>query len=169
MPSGIFELPVPADRTVGRDVGARADLADRESDITRDRCGVALLIGFRSAAGVLDWLAVAAILILFTLALTWIAVIPGLTASSVADASAFSYSLIFLPFLNSAFVPTDAMPGPVRWFAEHQPVASIVNPIRDLFAGQPGGSDLWVALACCVGILIVAYVFAMVIYRRKIN
>jgi ABC-2 type transport system permease protein len=131
--------------------------------------GVALLIGFRSGAGVLDWLAVAGILILFTIALTWIAVIPGLTANTVAGASAFSYPLIFLPFISSAFVPTDTMPGPVRWFAEHQPVTSIVNSIRDLFAGRPGGSDIWVALAWCVGILIVAYVFAMVIYRRKIS
>jgi ABC-2 type transport system permease protein len=131
--------------------------------------GVALLIGFRSGAGVLDWLAVAGILILFTLALTWMAVIPGLTANTVAGASAFSYPLIFLPFLSSAFVPTDTMPGPVRWFAEHQPVTSIVNSIRNLFAGQPGGSDIWIALAWCVGILIVAYVFAMVIYRRRIS
>jgi ABC-2 type transport system permease protein len=87
----------------------------------------------------------------------------------VAGASAFSYPLIFLPFISSAFVPTDTMPGPVRWFAEHQPVTSIVNSIRDLFAGQPGGSDIWVALAWCVGILIVAYVFSMVMYRRKIS
>ena len=131
--------------------------------------GVALIMGFRSEAGVGAWLAVAGILILFTLALTWIAVIPGLTASSVAGASAFSYPLIFLPFISSAFVPTDTMPGPVRWFAEHQPVTSIVNSIRDLFAGQPVGSNIWVALAWCVSILIVAYIFAMVIYRRKIS
>jgi ABC-2 type transport system permease protein len=130
--------------------------------------GVALIIGFRSGAGVGAWLAVAGILILFTLALTWIAVISGLTATSVAGASAFSYPLIFLPFISSAFVPTDTMPGPVRWFAEHQPVTSIVNSIRDLFTGQPVGSNIWVALAWCVGILIVAYVFAIVIYRRKI-
>jgi ABC-2 type transport system permease protein len=130
--------------------------------------GVALIMGFRSGAGVGAWLAVAGILILFTLALTWIAVIPGLTASSVAGASAFSYPLIFLPFISSAFAPTDTMSGPVRWFAEHQPVTSIVNSIRDLFAGQPVGSDIWVALAWCVGILIVAYIFALVIYRRKI-
>jgi ABC-2 type transport system permease protein len=131
--------------------------------------GVALLMGFRSGAGVGAWLAVAGILILFTLALTWIAVIPGLTASSVAGASAFSYPLIFLPFISSAFVPTVTMPGPVRWFAEHQPVTSIVNSIRDLFAGQPVGGDIWVALAWCAGILVVAYLFAMVIYRRKIS
>jgi ABC-2 type transport system permease protein len=130
---------------------------------------VALLMGFRSTAGVSAWLAVAGILILFTLALTWIAVIPGLTAKSVDGASAFSYPLIFLPFLSSAFVPTVTMPGPVRWFAENQPVTSIVNAIRALFTGQPVGTDIWIALAWCVGILVVSYVFAMVIYRRKIS
>jgi len=130
---------------------------------------VALLMGFRSGAGVLAWLEVAGILILFTLALTWLAVIPGLTAKSVDGASAFSYPLIFLPFISSAFVPTATMPGPVRVFAENQPVTSIVNAIRELFAQQPVGTDIWIALAWCVGILIVAYVFAMAIYRRKIS
>src|SRR5579863_2387120 len=130
---------------------------------------VALLIGFRSGAGVLAWLAVVGILIVFTLALTWIAVIPGLSAKSVDGASAFSYPLIFLPLISSAFVPTATMPGPVRAFAENQPVTSIVNTIRDLYAQQPVGSDIWIALAWCVGILLVAYGFAMVIYRRKIT
>jgi ABC-2 type transport system permease protein len=131
--------------------------------------GVALLVGFRSGAGVLAWLAVAGMLILFTLALTWIAVIPGLTAKSVDGASAFSYPLIFLPFISSAFVPTDTMPGPVRAFAEHQPVTSIVNAIRDLFIQRPVGTDIWTALAWCVGILIVAYIFANMSYRRRIS
>jgi ABC-2 type transport system permease protein len=130
---------------------------------------VALLMGFRSGAGVLAWLAVAGILVLFTLALTWLAVIPGLTAKSVDGASAFSYPLIFLPFLSSAFVPTDTMPGPVRAFAEHQPVTSIVNAIRALFTQQPVGTDIWTALAWCVGILTVAYIFANIAYRRRIS
>jgi ABC-2 type transport system permease protein len=130
---------------------------------------VALLIGFRSGAGVLTWLAVAGILIVFTLALTWIAMIPGLTAKSVDGASAFSYPLIFLPLVSSAFVPTSTMPGPVRAFAENQPVTSIVNTIRDLYTQQPVGSDIWIGLAWCVGILAVAYGFAMMIYRRKIT
>jgi ABC-2 type transport system permease protein len=129
---------------------------------------VALLMGFRSGAGVGAWLAVAGILLLFTLALTWVAVIPGLTAQSIDGASAFAYPLIFLPFISSAFVPTATMPGPVRAFAEHQPVTSIVDTIRDLFAQRPVGNDIWVALAWCVGALILAYVFAMVAYRRKI-
>ncbi|MER6850564.1 ABC transporter permease [Streptomyces flaveolus] len=130
--------------------------------------GAAVLMGFRSGAGVSAWLAVAGILLLFTLALTWIAVILGLSASSVEGAGAFAYPLIFLPFVSSAFVPTKTMPGPVRWFAEHQPVTSIVNTIRALFTGQPVGDDIWNALVWCVGILVVAYVSAMIAYRRKI-
>ncbi|UXY25200.1 ABC transporter permease [Streptomyces sp. HUAS TT20] len=130
--------------------------------------GVALLMGFRTGAGVPAWLAIVGILLLFTLALTWIAVIPGLSAASVEGVGAFAYPLIFLPFISSAFVPTETMPGPVRWFAENQPVTSIVNTLRDLFAQRPVGDDIWTALAWCVGILVVAYVFAMAAYRRKI-
>lgn len=131
--------------------------------------GVALLTGFRTGATVLEWLAVTGILLLFTLALTWIAVIPGLTAKTVDGASAFSYPLIFLPFLSSAFVPTESMPGPVRWFSENQPVTSIVNTIRDLLSGRPVSADIWIALGWCVGILVVAYILAMVAYRRRIS
>lgn len=131
--------------------------------------GVALIMGFRSGAGAAAWLAVAGILVLFTLAVTWLAVIAGLSAKSVDGASAFSYPLIFLPFLSSAFVPTDTMPGPVRAFAENQPVTSIVNTIRGLFTQQPVGSDIWIALGWCVGILVVAYAFAVMMYRRKIS
>ena len=129
---------------------------------------VALLMGFRSGAGVLAWLAVAGVLMLFTLALTWLAVIPGLTAQSVDGAGAFSYPLILLPFISSAFVATDTMPGPVRAFAENQPVTSIVNTIRDLFAQQPVGTDIWIALAWCLGILVIAYALAVATYHRKI-
>jgi len=129
---------------------------------------VALLMGFRSSAGVLAWLAVAGILVLFTLALTWLAVIAGLTAKSTDGAAAFSYPLLFLPFISSAFVPTASMPGPVRAFAENQPVTSIVNTIRALFEQHPVGGEIWIALAWCVGVLLIAYAFAMVAYRRKI-
>jgi ABC-2 type transport system permease protein len=128
---------------------------------------VALLMGFRSSAGLLAWLAIAGILILFTLSLTWIAVIAGLGASTVDGAGAFAYPIIFLPFVSSAFVPTETMPRPVRAFAENQPVTSIVNAIRDLFTQQPVSSDIWVALAWCVGVLVVAYTLAMATYHRK--
>ncbi|WP_020665037.1 ABC transporter permease [Amycolatopsis benzoatilytica] len=130
---------------------------------------VALAMGFRTGAGPLAWLAVLGLVVLVTLALTWVAVIPGLTAKTADGASAFSYPLIFLPFISSAFVPTGTMPGPVRAFAEHQPVTSIVNTVRALFAQQPVGSGIWVALAWCAGTLVVAYFFATAIYRRKIS
>lgn len=130
---------------------------------------VALLMGFRTGASVLAWLAVTGIVLLFTLALTWLAVIPGLTAQSPDGASAFSYPLIFLPFISSAFVPTETMPGPVRAFAEHQPVTPIVNVIRDLFAEQPVGGDMWIALAWCLGLLVLAYSLAMLTHRRGVR
>jgi ABC-2 type transport system permease protein len=130
---------------------------------------VGLLMGFRSSAGLLAWLAIAGILALFTLALTWVAVIAGLLASSTDGATAFSYPIIFLPFVSSAFVPTVTMPGPVRAFAENQPVTPIVNTIRALLAQRTVGGAIWIALAWCVGVLIVAYALAMRAYRRKIG
>ena len=129
---------------------------------------VALIMGFRSSAGVLSWLAVAGILALFTLALTWIAAIAGLSAKSIDGASAFSYPIIFLPFISSAFVPTESMPTVVRAFAENQPVTSIVEAIRALLSSQPVGNDIWVALAWCVGIMLVAYIFAMRAYKKRV-
>lgn len=129
---------------------------------------VALLMGFRSSADVAAWLAVAGILALFTLALTWIAVIPGLIARSADGATAYAYPLLLLPFLSSAFVPTESMSGPLRVFAENQPVTSIVDAIRNLLGQQPVGNDIWIALAWCGGLLVAAYLFAMWAYRRKI-
>ena len=131
--------------------------------------GVALIMGFRTGASLAAWLAVGGILVLFTLALTWVAVIAGLSAKTVDGASAFSYPLIFLPFISSAFVPTDTMPAPVAWFAENQPVTAVVNSMRALFSGQPVGSEIWIALAWLVGLLVVAYAAAVAIHRKKIS
>jgi ABC-2 type transport system permease protein len=128
---------------------------------------VATLMGFRSPAGAAGWLAVAGILALFTLALTWISVIAGLSATSVDGASAFSYPLIFLPFVSSAFVPTETMPTAVRAFAENQPVTSIVDAIRSLLSANPVNGDVWVALMWCLGIIFVAFIFAMRAYKRR--
>ena len=128
---------------------------------------VALAMGFRSGAGLFAWLAVIGILILFTLALTWLAVIAGLVAKSTDGAGGFAYPILFLPFISSAFVPTDGMPAPVEWFAEHQPTTSIVDTIRNLYAEQPVGHDVWIALAWCVGLLVLAYGGAMRVYHRR--
>lgn len=127
---------------------------------------IALIVGFRASAGIFEWLGVAGILLLFTNALTWIAVIPGLTAKTVEGASAFSYPLVFLPFISSAFVPTETMPAAVRFFAEKQPVTAIVDTIRKLLYDQPVGKEIWVALAWCVGITIMAYFLAIRVYRQ---
>lgn len=128
---------------------------------------VALLMGFRSSAGILQWLAVFGILGVFTLDLTWIAVIAGLAAKTPDGAGAFSYPIIFLPFISSSFVPTDTMPGPVRVFAENQPVTSIVEAIRALLSGQSIGNSIWVALAWCIGIMFIAYFIAMKVYKKQ--
>src|SRR5580693_6454881 len=113
---------------------------------------IALPIGFRSGAG----------------AAAWLAVIAGLSAKTPDGAGAFSYPLIFLPFISSAFVPTRTMPGPVRAFADNQPMTSIINTIRDLLAQQPVSASIWTALAWCLGILVVGYALAMATYHRKI-
>ena len=128
---------------------------------------VALIMGFRSPAGVLSWLAVAGILALFSLTLTWIAAIAGLSAKSVDGASAIAYPIHFLPLISSAFVPTKSMPSGIRAFAEHQPVTPIVETIRALLFNQPVGKEIWVALAWCVGISFVAYILAMRVYKKR--
>ena len=130
---------------------------------------VALLMGFRSSAGILDWIAVAGILGLFTLAVTWLAVIPGLTAGSMEGATAYSYPLIYLPFISSAFVPTETMPKIVRAFAENQPVTSIVNTIRALLYEGSVGNGIWIALSWCVGIMVIAYFFASKAFKRQLG
>jgi ABC-2 type transport system permease protein len=128
---------------------------------------VAVIVGFRTSAGLLAWLAVLGLITVFTLALTWLAIIPGLKATSVDGVSGFAYPLIFLPFISSAFVPTAGMPGPVRWFARHQPVTSIVNTIRSLFAERPVGTGGWTTVIWCAVLLVSAYAFAMHTYHRK--
>ncbi|UVY83334.1 ABC transporter permease [Brachybacterium sp. NBEC-018] len=131
--------------------------------------GIALLLGFRSGASLGAWLAVIGILALFTLTLTWIAVIAGLAARTVDGASAFSYPLIFLPFISSAFVPTDSMPAPVAWFARHQPVTSIVDTLRALLAQEPVGGEIVTALGWLLGILVLAGIAAAAVYRRRLR
>lgn len=128
---------------------------------------VAFLMGFRSEAGILNWIAVIGILMLFTLALTWVAAIAGLKAGSAEGSAAFSYPLVFLPFISSAFLPTETMPDPVRTFAEHQPVTAIVDSIRALLMNEPVGNEIVKALAWCLVILLAAWFFAMKAYENR--
>jgi len=130
---------------------------------------VALIIGFRSGANILEWLAVVGILVTLSLALTWVAVIPGLVAKTTDGASFLVFPLVFLPLFSSSFAPTETMPKALRIFAENQPVTPIVETIRALINCEPVGNDIWIALAWCVGIMIVAWFFAMRAYKRRIS
>lgn len=127
---------------------------------------MALIMGFRSNANILEWLAVIGVLILLTLVLTWVAVIPGLTAKTADGSVAFAYPVMFLPFLSSAFVPVETMPTVVRAFAEYQPITSIVETLRALLGGTPVGNNGWIALVWCLGVMVVAWLFAMRAYKR---
>lgn len=127
---------------------------------------VAFIMGFRSSANLLEWIAVFGILGIFTLALTWVAAIAGLAAKTTDGAYAFSYPIIFLPFISSAFVPTDTMPKVVRAFAENQPVTPIVDAIRQLLSGQSVNNDIFTALIWCLALTLVAYWGAMRVYKK---
>lgn len=128
---------------------------------------VAVLIGFSPSAGIGGWLAVIVILVLFMLAMTWVSVMFGLLANSAEGASVFSYVLLLLLFISSAFAPTESMPGIVRTFAEIQPMTPIIEAIRSLLLNQPVGFHALSAVLWCAGILIVSYAAAMQIFRHK--
>jgi ABC-2 type transport system permease protein len=127
----------------------------------------ALLIGFRLGAGITGWLLVAGILLLFTLALTWLSVVFSLLAKTAEGAVLFSYPILILLFVSSAFSPTDSMHGALRVFAENQPMTLIIDAVRSLLLNESVGSYALTAILWCVGILIVSYIAAMIIYKRK--
>jgi ABC-2 type transport system permease protein len=128
--------------------------------------GVALLIGFRPSAGVGEWLGVLGLLLLFMTAISWLAACFGLLARSVEAAGAFSFAVMFLPYASSAFVPTDTMPAALQAVAEHQPVTPIVDTLRGLLTGAPGG-DATTALAWCIGLTVAGWAAAALLYRRR--
>lgn len=128
---------------------------------------VALLVGFRSPAGVGAWLLFAGILLLFTLATTWLALFFGLLAKTVEGAGAFSYILLLLIFISPAFVPTGSMTPLLRRFAENQPLTPIVETMRSLLIQGAAGDKVWVAVAWSAGILVVTYVLSLWVYKSK--
>jgi ABC-2 type transport system permease protein len=128
--------------------------------------GVAVLIGFRSNATALEWLAAAGVLALIAFAITWLCVAFGLVAKTVEAASNLPQPLVFLPFLGSGFVPTDSMPAGLRWFAEYQPFTPVMDTVRGLLLGTAIGSSAVIAVAWCVGIALVGYLWAKKLYNR---
>ncbi len=130
---------------------------------------VALGLGFRPTATPLDWLAVAGVFAMLTLALTWLTIAFGLQAKTPAGANSLSLIPQFLPFISSAFVPTASMPAGVRWFAENQPFTSVINTIRGLLTGAPIGNSAIVAVAWCVALMAVGYLWARARYNRYVT
>ena len=128
---------------------------------------VAFLVGFRPVADIAAWLLFGGLLVLFTLATTWLAMFFGLLAKTVEGAGAFSYILLLLIFISPSFVPTDSMTPWLRGFAENQPMTPIIETMRSLLTEGTPGPDIWVALAWAAGILVVSYTLALVAYRRS--
>jgi len=127
---------------------------------------VAMLIGFRSDAGPVEWAATAGLLAMFTFALTWLCVACGLMAKNAEAASNLPQPLVFLPFLGSGFVPTDSMPTGLRWFAEYQPFTPVIDTVRGLLLGTAIGNNGVIALAWCVAITLVGYLWSRRLYNR---
>ncbi|WP_239346934.1 ABC transporter permease [Frankia sp. CiP3] len=126
----------------------------------------AFLLGFRSDAAPLGWLAAIGLLILIAFALTWLTVGMGLAADSVETASNTPLFLMILPFVSSGFVPTDAMPAGLRQFAEHQPFTPMINTLRALVTGAPTGSDRWLAIGWCILIALLGYLWSRRLFLR---
>lgn len=128
---------------------------------------VALLVGFRSEAGLVEWSLFAGLLVLFTLATTWLAILFGLFAKTVEGAGAFSYILLFAIFISSGFTPVESMHPALRWFAENQPMTPIIETMRSLLTNGTVGSSAGIAVAWCTGLLVVSYVLALRVYKTK--
>ena len=130
--------------------------------------GVALLVGFRPTTSLVAWIAALGLIALFTFALTWMGVVFGLVGKTPAGAN--SLSLIFqllLPFTSSAFVRPDSMPVGIRWFAEYQPFTPVIDTLRGLLLGTPIGNSAVLAVAWCVVLALVGYLWARAVYNRS--
>ena len=129
----------------------------------------AVAMGFRPDATPVEWLALAGLLTLYVLALSWIAAAIGTVARSVESASVLGFFMLFVPYLSSAFVATDTMPGPLRAISDHQPTTPIIDTARGLLTGTPIGNSGWLALAWSVGLLAAGLGLAATLYRRRIT
>ena len=130
--------------------------------------GVGLLVGFHPHGGALDWLAAAGVLLVFMLAISWLAAAFGLVAGSPETANAFSFLVMFLPYVSSAFVPTTTMPAGLRAFAAHQPATQVVETLRGLMMGTSTHGHVLPALAWCAGLALAGFVAASGLYRSRI-
>ncbi|WP_018755919.1 ABC transporter permease [Paenibacillus terrigena] len=128
---------------------------------------VALLVGFRPSANVLEWLGALGVIFLFILTFTWLFAAIGIVAGSPSAASGYGFILLFLPYLSSAFVPTDTMPSWLQGIADHQPITPVIETIRGLLTGTPLQQQGWIAICWCVGILLIAFLWSILAFRKR--
>lgn len=128
---------------------------------------VALLVGFEPSANILEWLAAFGLIVLFILTFTWLFAAIGLVTGSPSAASGYGFALLFLPYLSSAFVPTNTMPSWIQGVANHQPITPVIETLRALLAGTPVGDNGWIALLWCAGLLLLALVWSAAAFRKK--
>jgi ABC-2 type transport system permease protein len=129
--------------------------------------GVALLMGFRPTADLASWIAALGVVALFTFGITWMCMAFGLVGKTPAGANSLSLIFLLLAFTSSAFVNTAAMPPAVRWFAEYQPFTPVIDTLRGLLLGTPIGDNAVLAVAWCVVLAAVGYLWARAIYNRN--
>jgi ABC-2 type transport system permease protein len=127
---------------------------------------IALALGYRGTTSVAGWAGAAGMIVLMGLAVTWLCVALGLASGSVEAASNAPMPLILLPFLSSAFVPTDSMPTGLAWIAEHQPFTPIIETLRACLEGRDPGSELWWAIGWCVLITELCFWWAVRLFGR---
>ncbi|WP_411083819.1 ABC transporter permease [Streptomyces sp. cmx-18-6] len=162
------------DRFRSLDVGGTPVLAGHVAAGTvRNLCatvvvfGVALLIGFRPAASWDGWLLVAAVLVSYIVALSWISAAVGLLARTPEAASGFTFFMSFLPYPSSAFVRIESMPSWLHGFAEHQPITPAIESLRGLLLGEAVGNTPWIALTWAGALLVVAVCASEVLFRVR--
>lgn len=127
-----------------------------------------LAIGFRPHASFMGWLAIVGLVVLFTLAFSWLAAIVGVLSKTVEGVQWLTFVLVFpLTFASSAFVPTDSMNRMLKIFAENQPITQVVEALRALLLGRPIGDYGWRATLWCIGIMVVAVPLASYIFRKR--
>ncbi|TQM30631.1 ABC transporter permease [Nocardia bhagyanarayanae] len=129
--------------------------------------GVAFLLGFSPSANILDWLGVIGMVVLLGFAAGWLTIALGLAAKSPETAGMASVPLVMLPFFSSAIVPAEKMGPGLRQFAEYQPFTPIIETIRGLLVGAPDTGDALTAVAWCVGIAVVGYLWASATFKKR--
>ncbi len=127
---------------------------------------VAVLLGYRPHADALGWLGALAMIMLFVVAICWIAVALGLVARNPEAAGGMTYAIMFIPYISSAFVQTSTMPGWLRGFADYQPATPVVDTVRGLLNSSGTGASAASALVWCAGLAILGFGAASAIFDR---